>query len=296
MDPLQRIPTQHEIRLAARVKRARALFGPGGYLLARETSSRKADTSEPRIAEGQMGEVTGSQACTPHKIEGSSVPGDKIHMQETPPVEGELKLGPYAHEHAVEKEAATKPDIAQRSSPSPAREHKQRSSQGISLTAPIEAQETEQRQEEKSGRATPKTSAVGTVVEKRQLERRSVRMSRSSPDDSATDPKAEREDQSASNETTHAAWNQMPIDQTSPFAATSNGKADRGADLKTNSALLKKKESGKGFLTTVTFTIVGGRPDRHDFNKLQQKGKVTYCTALDDSAAQPVGVASARAR
>lgn len=278
MDPFQRIPTLHEIRLAARVKRARALFGPGGYLLAGGQSSRKADTSEPRIPEGRMGEATGSQACTPHEIEGSSVPGDKRYMQETPPVEGELELGPYAddHEHAVEKEAATKPDTAQRPSSSPAREHKQRSSQGTSLTAPIETRETQQRQEEQCGRATPKMSAVGTVVEQRQLERRSVRMSRSSLDDSATDPKAERQDQSASNKTTDAAaWNQVPIDQTPPFAANSNGKADRGAEFKTSSALLNKKETRKGFLTTVTFTIVGGRPGRQAFNKLQQKGKVT---------------------
>lgn len=57
MDHKDRIPTLHELKLAARVERARALFGPGGYLPAPEigdvTPAAKGQTidSEERHAE-----------------------------------------------------------------------------------------------------------------------------------------------------------------------------------------------------------------------------------------------------
>ena len=45
MDRRERIPTLHELKLAGRVERARALFGPGGYLP--QTLTRKAAQDTP---------------------------------------------------------------------------------------------------------------------------------------------------------------------------------------------------------------------------------------------------------
>lgn len=50
MNRSERIPTLHELKLAGRVERARALFGPGGYLCVSEAMTEPAETHGPASA------------------------------------------------------------------------------------------------------------------------------------------------------------------------------------------------------------------------------------------------------
>lgn len=273
MDPLQRIPTLHELKLAARVERARALFGPGGYLPAGgKKSSQKASASELRIPNGRTGDaiVSQSHARNNNTIEGSSsVPSDRRETKEGVPVKEELELASHDSRRGAEKEAVTRTDRAQRSpspSASPIREPKQPFSEGtpaIAAATTETQQQAEQRQQERAQPEIITTSVVDAVPEQHQPEHRPVRVTSASSDHSA-----------AKLNGLNTTPERKNYSETNTLAADDNVMADGGTDLMPCSALSDRNENEKGLLTTVTFTIVGGRPGGRGFNSLQQKGKV----------------------
>lgn len=66
MNPVKRIPTCHELKLASRVERARILFEPGGYLPSSEVRCKPEANSPPDVQEFSMGASTSSAMLNPN--------------------------------------------------------------------------------------------------------------------------------------------------------------------------------------------------------------------------------------
>lgn len=119
MNRTERIPTLHELKLAGRVERARALFGPGGYLDPSVTTTRTRDNGLPAsrakstptaaVSDEPAQEVRVEKKETPksddHKI-------DKLRPKSAPepfPSTGPANLGGKVEDSDVNHEGSSSP-------------------------------------------------------------------------------------------------------------------------------------------------------------------------------------------
>lgn len=264
MDRRERIPTLHELKLAGRVERARALFGPGGYICL-DFVSDPPDTKSPATPGDAAGDTTGRTT--------GRTTGHRRGEEEAGKEEGNEKEEGEEEEQGGEFTSSSPPnhpvEVGREGS-----EERRVGGGGGGLG-----------QHSKSG-SSPQSTRGSMDVGGKEL-----------PPPLSPSPTAENEghEPTPGRRLVPGEGNSLGGNAESISAATGNDQygppapgEERHGPIGERSPRARKAGRGRGAVWTVTLKIVGGRPTyRPGFPNLEPRGNVRVMAGLGASSRAP---------
>lgn len=251
---MQRIPTLHELKLAARVERARALFGPGGYLPAVCRGEQAATEDGKRTSVSGHPERHPTLAATVATVDKAADATRENRNKEEEPSLSTWTVFDNTTSYLSASESETQ-------------RQRQRQQTGDRKTSEMSA--TTDRQLQPRRRDTNESQREDNELS---FSAASTAYSRDS-DRSATGDRGQRDCQTGKELSVRPHQQHSTPEPNTPPTPTRRLDIDEGAARR--AALVVAQQGGVS--TTVTLTIIGGRPRGKGLTNLEQNGKVPSC-------------------